>query len=141
MMMKTAIILFALALGCQQGDDHKKPPPDRDEVGRPASLGPDRMAVIDDMVRFVGSLRKTIEAEHGDCARLAEALAADLARGKPALDRAKALETELAGDQAALDWIQAYVERKTGGFEPIVKGLDRCAGDPAVQKSLAGFLQ
>jgi len=139
-MMKTALILLALA-GCQKGDDQRRPPPSRDEVGRPPSLGPERMATIDDMVRFVGGLRKTIEANHGDCARLADALAADIARGQPALDRARALEKEMAGDKAALDWIQGYVERKTGGFEPMLKGLDRCAGDPAVQKSLGGFLQ
>jgi hypothetical protein len=141
MTMKAVLILLALVAGCQKGDEKRRSPPARDEVGRPASLGPERMATIDAMVRFVGGLRKTIEANQGDCARLADALAADVARGQGSLDEARALEKELAGDKAALDWIQGYVERKTGGFDPILEGLDRCSGDPAVRKSLGGFLQ
>lgn len=137
----TVLALGAALLACQKGDEHRKPPADRDAAGRPASLGAERMATVDDMVRFVGGVRKAIEANQQDCARMARALSAEVEQGQPALDKARALEKELAGDQAALDWIQGYVERRTGGFEPIRKGLERCGSDPAVQASLGGFLQ
>ncbi len=136
---------FALAFalpGCQKGDERKQEEAPPAAAGdRPAAIGAGEMATIEAMAQFIGGLRGAIEQNQADCDRMAAALVPVMERGKPILEKARALEERLAGDESTRRWIQEYVEKKTGGFDAIAKGVDACSQHPGVQGALAGFLQ
>jgi hypothetical protein len=150
----TSLLLALAVVGCQKGDEHRKPPAQSDETtapaptttpaapgARPAAIGEAEMATIDAMAQFIGGLRDAVASTKGDCDRMAEALAPVMERGKPILEKARALEEKLGADEAAQRWVQDYVERKTGGLEVVAKGVEGCSEHAGVQSALAGFLQ
>jgi hypothetical protein len=167
--MRSALTSFLVALalvGCQKGDERKKgektgeapasetttaaptaetptaPPTTPAAPGaRPAAIGDAEMATIDAMAQFIGGLREAVASTKGDCDRMAAALAPVMERGKPIIEKARALEEKLSGDEATQRWVQGYVERKTGGLEVVAKGVEGCAEHAGVQSALAGFLQ
>ena len=162
--MRSALtsILVALALlGCQKGDERKKgeknseapatepttepttaAPTTPEAPGtRPAAIGATEMATVDAIARLVGGLRDTVAQNKGDCDRMAAALTPVMERAKPILEKARALEEKLSGDEATQRWIQEYVEKKSGGLEVVAKGVEGCSEHPGVQSALAGFLQ
>lgn len=151
-------ILVALALvGCQKGDERKKgerngesPPteattaaPTTPEApgGRPAAIGATEMATVEAMAQFIGGLRDAVASTKGDCDRMAAALTPVMERGKPIIEKARALEEKLSGDEATQRWVQEYVEKKTGGLEVVAKGVEGCSEHAGVQNALTGFLQ
>ena len=144
-MTRIALPSLALALalvGCQEGDDRKPPAGKAPASGeRPAAIAAEDMATIDAMAQFIGGLRGAIEPNAEDCDRMAAALAPVMERGKPVLERARALEKRLEGDAAATGWIHGYVEKKAGGFDAIARGVGGCAEHPGVAQALAGFIQ
>ncbi|HEY8143290.1 MAG TPA: hypothetical protein VIG06_11490 [Kofleriaceae bacterium] len=158
--MRSALtsILIALALlGCQKGDERKKgerdseasppgtttaaPATPRAPGARPAAIGAAEMATIEAMAQFIGGLRDAVASTKGDCDRMAAALAPVMERGKPILEKARALEEKMSGDEATQRWVQDYVEKKTGGLEVVAKGVEGCSEHEGVQSALAGFLQ
>ena len=143
-MKPLAQLLFAIALvGCQQGDPkiQDQPKAKAKAADRPAAISREDMAAVDAMAQFIAGLRAAVDSNRGDCDRMAAALAPVMERGKPALDRARALEKKLEPDRAARDWVQDYVAKKSGGFDAIAEGVEACAEHPGVQQALAGFIQ
>jgi hypothetical protein len=128
------LLLAIAAIGCQEGDPKKR-------EDRPAAISREDMAAVDAMAQLIGGLRRAVDSSRGDCDRMAAALAPVMERGKPVIDRARALEKKLEGDKAAQGWVQAYVERTSGGSDAIATGVAACAEHPGVRQALAGFIQ
>ncbi|HEU5059914.1 MAG TPA: hypothetical protein VFU21_25460 [Kofleriaceae bacterium] len=142
--MKTALATVALAgllSGCQSGDEKRRQEPAPATTERPAAISAEDLAVIDAMAQFIAGLGAAVDANQADCDRMAAALAPVMERGKPVLAKARALETRLSGDAAALEWATARTEEKAGGVDRIMSGVNRCSDHPGVQQALSGFIQ
>lgn len=153
----TSILVGLALLGCQKGDERKKSERDGEAPAsettsaapttpeapgtRPGAIGAAEMATIEAMAQFIGGLRDAVASTKGDCDRMAAALTPVMERGKPILEKARALEEKLSSDEAAQRWVQGYVEKKTGGLEVVAKGVEGCSEHAGVQNALAGFLQ
>ena len=137
--MKPSPLAAVLALACVQGACREESTPA--EPSRPAAIERKHIEAADAMAQFAGELARVIRAYPADCDEMAAALQPLLKRSRGAVDEARALEAELAGDPAAAAWLRHYLDNRTGeDLAAIASGLEQCRDHAGVKDALSGLL-